>query len=145
MLLAAEVHAGFRQRDSGHRAQFGIDFEEEREILLNRDGKGINLVGSNPLGGNWFFRSQADIVLLYPGRGLGNLDRSRGRGFDRPAAQIVRGGKSPGAVGDHANANAERFRVGGAADFAILGAEGAAALVHHAGIGVRGATQVWPG
>ena len=116
-------------------------FSSSCDILLDRDREGIDRVRSSPFGGHRFFGSETDIVLFHLRRGLGNFDRVRGRGFDSSARQIFGGGESPGAVGDHAHAHAERFRVGGAADFAIFRGERAAALADHARIGIGRAAQ----
>ena len=75
-------------------------------------------------------------------RSFGDLDRLGGAALDACAREIVGRRKSEGAIGDDANANAERFRIGGAGDLAILRGERTVALIHNAGFGQRGAAQL---
>ena len=50
LLLAAEVEIGFGQGDAGHGAQFGIDLQQQIDILFDRNGERIDLVRRDPLG-----------------------------------------------------------------------------------------------
>ena len=43
LLLAAKIHIGFRQRDSRDRAEFGVDLQQQIDILFNRSSKRIDL------------------------------------------------------------------------------------------------------
>ena len=74
-------------------------------------------------------------MLLDLGRRARDLDRLRSGHLDALARQILGGGKSPGAVGQHANADAQRLAVGHVPDLAVLGGEPALALVHDAAVG----------
>jgi hypothetical protein len=60
--------------------------------------------------------------------------------IDSLAGQPVGGRESPRAAGHHANPNAQRFAFRERANFTIFGGKVALADVHHASIGVRGAT-----
>ena len=75
------------QRDACDRAQFSVDLQQQFDILLDRNREGIDLVRRGPLRGHRLLGRQPNIVLLDPRGGARNLDRARGRRFDRPAAQ----------------------------------------------------------
>ena len=64
------------------------------------------------------------------------ISTASGRAALNPfARKIVGGGEAKGSVGDDANADAQRFGVGGAGDLAVLGGQRAIALVDNAGFG----------
>ena len=81
-------------------------------------------------------------MLLDSSRRFGDCHRTRGGAFDRSTAEVIGSGESPGSVGEHANAYAERFAVGGVADIAVLGRECAAAVIDNPGVCVGSATLV---
>ena len=55
-----------------------------------------------------------------------------GAAFDAFTRKIVGGREAEGAVGNDANADAQRFGIGGAANLAILRAQRTVALVNNA-------------
>ena len=136
MLFAAEVQVGLGQRDAGHGAQFGVDLQQQFDVLLDGGGERINLEGRSPLGGHRLFRSQLNVVQFYSRRRFGDFNRARGGSFDGSAAQIVRGSKTPGTVGDDTHSETKRLCHRGAADFAILGGEPAVTIVGQANVGI---------
>src|SRR5580704_4913870 len=75
-------------------------------------------------------------MLLHSRRRLGDINGARGCGLNGSPTQIVRCGKSPGAISNHADADAGRLGVRSATNFAVLGRERAAAIVGNAGVGV---------
>ncbi len=137
LLLAPEIHVGLRQSHAGHRAQLRVDLHQQLEILLNRNGEGINLDRGRPIRGCRLLRSQPDVALLDARRSPGNFDRPRRRGFDRGSAQIVGRRISPRPVGDDAHPNAERLRIGSAADLSVFGRQRPAAVVANARVCIR--------
>ena len=62
LFVAAEIQAGFGEGDAGNGAHFGINFEQQIEVLLDRDSEGIDLVIASPIGHSGFFRSQAQLL-----------------------------------------------------------------------------------
>jgi len=80
-------------------------------------------------------------LRLHTGRGLGDLDRPGCAAIDPVAREIVGSGEAEAAVGDYANADAERFGVRCAADLAVLGSQRAVALVDNARFGQGCATR----
>ncbi len=81
-------------------------------------------------------------LLRFHGRGgPGNIHRSGRTGLDALAREIVGGREAECAIGDHPNADAQRLRVRGLADLAVLGGQRAMALIHDASFGQRRAAQ----
>ena len=72
--------------------------------------------------------------------GFGNSNSLSGAAFYTFAGQPVGGRESPGATCEHANSQADGFGLRESADFPVFGGEVALALVHHADVGVSGAT-----
>ena len=75
MLFAAEIHIGFRQRDAGNGSKLGIKFQQQINVLFDRNCEGINLVRSSPLGGDRLLRRKADIRAASPGPRLWQFRR----------------------------------------------------------------------
>ncbi len=106
-LLPAEVQIGFSQRDAGHGTQLGINFQQQLDVLLDRRGEWINLEWRSPFSGDRLFRSHLDIVDLHPPRRFGDLNGASGSSFNAGPGEIIRGGKTPGAVRNYTHPETE--------------------------------------
>ena len=78
-------------------------------------------------------------MFLGEGAGASDVDGQRGRGFHARAGEIVGGGETPAAVGEHADSDADRFVARDLAGLAVLGAELAVAAFDQADVGVSDA------
>src|SRR5271168_2930972 len=67
---------------------------------------------------------------------MGDVSGESGRGLDAGAGEIVCGGESPAAIGEHADSNAGRFIARDLTGLAVLGAELAVASFDDADVGV---------
>src|SRR5207302_5783791 len=81
-------------------------------------------------------RSQVTSLRFHSGGSAGASDRLGGGALDIFLFQRITGGKTPGAIGDDAHANAQRFSVGNVAGLAILGGESTLTLIHNASVGI---------
>ena len=120
-------------------AQLGIDAQQQRNILLNRDREGINDVRRSPLSDHGFFRSESNIFLLHSRRGSRDFDSAGSRSFNSSARQ------SSDAANPHAPSTITRtliptHGIRRAAHLAILRGEGAA-LADNARIGIARAAH----
>ena len=138
----AERHRAFRKRDALHREHFLISAEKQIDLAFDGNAKRIFYEGVLPSVHVSFFRSEGDIFAFRKRGSFGDVDGLRGAGLDAFAREAVGGGKSPGAAGDHANTDAERFGFEQIADFPVFGGDFALAGVHHARIGVGGAAKL---
>ena len=133
---AVEDHGRLRERDAGGAAQFFIDGGEQRELFFDADREGIDLAGRDPGGFVLGFGRERNVVFLGEGAGASDVDGERGRGFDAGAGEIVGGGETPAAIGEHADSDADRFVARNLAGLAVLGAELAIATFDEANVGV---------
>ncbi len=129
-------HGSLRQRDAGSAAQLVVDGGEQCELFFDADREGIDLAGRDPGGFVLRFGRERDVVFLGEGAGASDVDGERGRGFDAGAGEIVGGGESPAAIGEHADSDAGRFVARDLAGLAVLGAELAVATFDDADVGV---------
>ncbi len=127
VLMIRPAAFDYNPETAANGAQLRVDFHKQIKILLDRGGEWINLAWRSPLGGRGLFRRKLDIVLLYSCRSARNFNSMRGSRFHRSPAQIIGGGKTPGAISNYANTNAERLRVRRGANLAILRGKRAAA------------------
>ena len=136
--LAAAVkdHGSLRECYAGSSAQFVVDRGEEGELFFDADREGIDLAGRDPGGFVLRFGRERDVVFLGEGAGVSDVDSERGRGFDAGAGEIVSGGESPAAVGEHADSDAGRLIARDLAGLAVLGAELAVATFDDADVRV---------
>ena len=71
LLFAAEIQVGFGQRDAGNGTQFGVDFQQQLDVLLPTEVvKGSIWIGRSPLGSNRLFRGHLNVVLVLPAKTL---------------------------------------------------------------------------
>ena len=139
--MRRKAHGTFGDRDTFDAAHFFVRGEKQVDLALDRNAERIFekriLPGVHVCG----FGSQGDIFAFRESRGFGDGDRFRSAGLHAFASEAIRGSKSPGALGDDADADAERFGFGERANFAIFRGDVADANVHDARVGVGGAAD----
>src|SRR3989338_3037619 len=139
LLEASKGHRGLGQGHAGNAAHLLIGAEEQLQHVVERNREGVFFDGGGPDGGDFLLGRERDVLLLHPGAGAGDRDGAGGGRVNLLAGQLVGGGKAPGALGEHAHAEAERLALRDAAHLAVLGGKIAVAGVEHAHVGVSGA------
>ena len=111
-ILEASADRAHDREHAGDLAGLGGDGAQQLELLLdrNRERVGDDLRPVRVAVGRG--RGQLDRLEAQRGVGLGDLDGLAGGAGDCIAGHLVRGREPPGAVGEHAEAEAERSRVG---------------------------------
>src|SRR5215472_4306391 len=137
----AKLHACFRQRDAFHFAHFAVGRKQQRKLSSQRNFEGIFPERTLPAIDVGFFRRQHDVAAIRECRCLRDGDGLRRTSRYAVARQPVGRRKSPSAVGQHANANANRFAMCQRTDLAILRGQVALPQMHRAHVAIGRAAQ----
>src|SRR5271170_3434307 len=111
LLLSIEVEVALGEGNTGNGTQFGVDIQQQRNVLLNRNREWINHMGRGPLRSDGLLGSEEDILLLHLRRRTGTLNGPGCRSFNPSARKVFGGGESPRSVGKHAHAHPSRFGI----------------------------------
>ena len=120
--------------------QLSVNFQHEVETGGHRDSEWIDTAGRGPAIDDLVFGCQLHVLPLAQRAGPSDFDRLGCGAVDGCAAKIVRRGKAPGAIGDHADTQALRLRFPDLRWLVILGGKIALPDVHYAHVCVAGAS-----
>ena len=128
LVLLAEGQGAAGGEDLLRFLGFGGGAADQLQLLLDRDFEGVALVRGLPVVGVSRDRRQHDGLVHQRGIGFGDLHGFAGDARDFLGLHERRRGEAPGAVDDHANAEAEAAAIADARDFeglagAALGVE----------------------
>ncbi len=141
LLDAAKLHGGLGHRDALDPGHLAVGGQQQFQLAVERNGKRVLDEGILP-GVDVGLLGRHDHVMALGQRG-GARDGygARGAGLDAFARQPIGGSEAPGAVGEGAHADAERFLLGKRAHLPIFCGEIAQADVHHPRVGEAGAAH----
>jgi len=126
LFLTMEVKIGFSQSDAGHGPYFGVDLQQQLDILFHGNSEGIDFAGGSPFGVDGASGARrTSSASREPTRG--NLNRHCRRGLNCGAGQSSEAAKSPRRQSTMTRTLIPNDSVSDAAPPCILGAKRPAA------------------
>ncbi len=138
----AKRHRAFGERDAFRAPHLLVGSEKHLDLALDGNAERVfhkRILPGVDVGVFW---SERNVRMLRERGGFGDGDCCCGAGVNAFMGEAVGGREPPCARRDYANADAERFRFDEGADFAVFRRNVALADVHHARVGVGGATAL---
>ena len=127
----AEIRPGFQRR--------GIDRQQHFHFLLGGDRERVGFHRHHPRGVISRHRFQLDLVSLDRPSGFGDLDGALSGLLDLCRMDSVAGCKTPRAIKQHANAEADILRVADGLHFVLTREDRLVMILAHANVGIAGA------
>ena len=137
----AELHVRFGQRDALHAAHFGVGREQQGELRFKGNFERVFAERALPTVHVGLFGSENNFAAFRQRRCFRDGNRLRRTSGDAFSSQAIRGGETPGAVGQHSNAEPDRLALRQSADLAVLGSEITLAQMHDAHIAISSTAQ----
>src|SRR6266850_282276 len=116
----AKLHVRFGERDTFHSPHCIVGCEQQCNLAFKRNLEWILPERALPAIDVGFFRRKNNVAAFREGRSFGNRDGLRRAGGDALSSQPVRGCKTPGAVGQDPNSNADGFALRESADLSVF-------------------------
>src|SRR5256885_959363 len=104
-----ELHVRFREGDAFNAAHFGVGTEQQGELRFKRDFERVFTERALPTVHVGLFWGKSHFAPFRERRSFRYGNRVRRTSGDAILRQAIRGSKTPGTVGQHANAEANRF------------------------------------